>query len=368
MNGSNGKLDYHKRSLPKLSFGVELEFALATIPYRRTDPDPEDGRQVYGITQREDRALAKELPADRARRAQEHISNTLTEAGFSSMREPDSDGQPREQYLDRWIITQDSSIKGPSGELRYSFQPIEMQSPAYLMTEGSLKEVQRVCHLMTKTYRTYSGPTSSVHVHVGNKKQGFPLETLQNLMALLWTFEPQLETLHPEHRQKNGYCGSMRRSSQLMVRMKQSKIDLRGSLDEIYNTKSISELILLMGFGYGETGYKLGFNMSNLLESYVNDDGEHIHIKSPKKTIEFRHHEGTMDPVAIYHWTKVCVNFVEFAEEVWTSKLRVWLRCNIDRKVVDYPAVAVLCALKIPVQAMYYEKKLAERGDDPNRT
>jgi hypothetical protein len=70
MNGSNGKLDYHKRSLPKLSFGVELEFALATIPYRRTDPDPEDGRQVYGITQREDRALAKELPADRARRAQ----------------------------------------------------------------------------------------------------------------------------------------------------------------------------------------------------------------------------------------------------------------------------------------------------------
>lgn len=153
-----------------------------------------------------------------------------------------------------------------------------------------------------------------------------------------------------------------------MVEMKQSKIDLRGSLDEIYNTKSISELILLMGFGYGETGYKLGFNMSDLLESYVNDDGEHIHIESPKKTIEFKHHEGTMDPVAIYHWTKVCVNFVEFAEEVRTSKLRVWLRCNIDQKVADYPAVAVLCALKIPVQAMYYEKKPAERGDDSNRT
>jgi hypothetical protein len=133
-----------KDPLPKLSLGIELEFALATHTSGWPDPDP-DRRQVYWITQREDSAPGQGKAVDRARNAQDNISKTFTEASICALRESDVGDEPYEQYLDQWVVNQDSSVKGPSEDkFRYSFQPIEVQLPACLMTEGSLNEVQGV--------------------------------------------------------------------------------------------------------------------------------------------------------------------------------------------------------------------------------
>jgi hypothetical protein len=41
-----------------------------------------------------------------------------------------------------------------------------------------------------------------MHIHVGNSQKGFTFDTL-NLYALLWTFEPQIQEIHPLHRTEN---------------------------------------------------------------------------------------------------------------------------------------------------------------------
>lgn len=379
LDDENGKLDCKLGEFPKLSFGIELEFSLAALPFDVEDLEVPDGRKVYGIigedggpnqpTVQLTLALLLKKKGDRRNATQRHISNTLTKIGIRAIGEMDRVHEFADMPLDRWNVTEDTTIKHPPLEgfrTFYEFQEVEMQSPAYLMTEGSLRDVQRVCHLITRTYRTYNGQSTGLHVHVGNSTRGFTLETVQNVVAILFAFEPQLDTLHPEHRRKNGYCLPLRSSSRLALRMLEEKIDLRDILDEIYKT-SINQLIKLMSASDG-SGWKMGVNLENLLEPYVDERRSFHHPDDLKKTIEFRQHEGTLDPKAVYNWAKVCVNLVEFAQEVPTPKLQAWLRWNINQKVEEYPAVAVLYALKIPRCALYYEKILAERSNVPSES
>lgn len=74
-----------------------------------------------------------------------------------------------------------------------------------------------------------------VHVHVGNGLKGFTFEAVQNLLATKWTFEPQFETIHPQHRRENsGMCPSFRRNSELSRNYTlNGKLDVRGGLEEI---------------------------------------------------------------------------------------------------------------------------------------
>jgi hypothetical protein len=366
-DGEYDKPGSYRRTFPKLSFGVELEFSLATLSRDREDPEP-DGRQVHGIAE-----IKKPDPSspgrislfrriERANNTQRHLAKTLVGAGFRAIAEADTQQDAPDIPLDRWIVTQDPSIQQPPvrGNIgKYSFQKIEMQSPAYLMSEGSLREVQRVCHLLTRTYRTYTGESTGLHVHCGNSTRGLSLETVQNIMAIFFVFEPQFDLLHPEHRRNNRWCVPLRGSSRLALRMMENNIDLGNGTDEIYKTTSINQLIKLMG-AHDNSGHKMRVNIHNLLEPYVDGDGTlHQRHNEAKRTIEFRQHEGTLDAEAIYFWTKTCVNFVEFAQEVSTPKLRAWLRWTIDQKAEEYPAAAVLYAMKIPTCALYYERKLA---------
>lgn len=371
----------NQRDFPKLSFGVELEFSLAALPLTRKDHEPADGRQVFilddGNTDTElDQTHSKNSIAelrkahrrgkDRADSAKRHIVKTLTRAGFRAIADPDMKNEPEGMPLNRWIVTEDPTIEPPPqdfGMFKYTFVPVEVQSPPYLMSEGSLREVQRCCHLITQTYRTCSPESSGLHVHVGNRTQGFPLQTVQNLMAILFAFEPALEMLYPEHRRNNPWCLPLRRKSVLGQLIEHSKIELRDSIDVIYKTTSINQLIKLLGV-CDDSGWKMTINLQHLEESETDEDG-YVFVRKDevKRTIEFRQHEGTLDPEAVYHYVKACVNFVEFAQEVSTPKLREWLRRTIDMNVEEFPAVALLHAMKMPHSALYYERKIAERED-----
>jgi len=281
------------------------------------------------------------------------------------MAEKDIPLDPPNISYDRWNVTEDSTIRPPHAEgyeQQYAFQKIEVISPAFLATEGSLAQIREICLLLVRTYRTCGGPSTGLHIHVGNSTRGFDLETLQNVMAILWTFEPQLETLHPEHRRNNDYCLPLRRASGLALRMAAEKIPVRESLDIIYKTSSINELILLMAAADG-SGYKMCVNIHNLMEPYLDDASGLAYQRDDKvkKTIEFRGHEGTLDPAQVYWWAKVCLRVVEFAQECHSWKLRVWLSWHIHDKVEGFPAVAVLYALKVPLGAQYYEDQLNKR-------
>jgi hypothetical protein len=55
-----------------------------------------------------------------------------------------------------------------------------------------------------------------MHVHVGDHFNGFPLETIQKFMGILFTFEPQILEIHPMHGRINGYCPGLRNGTKLL--------------------------------------------------------------------------------------------------------------------------------------------------------
>ena len=170
-------------------------------------------------------------------------------------------------------------------------------------------------------------------------------------MAILFAFEPALDTLYPEHRRHDSWRLPLRRKSVLAQLIEHSKIELQDSIDVIYRTTSINQLIKLMG-ACDNSAWKMMVNLQHLKESETDEYGfVFVRKDEVKRTIEFRQHEGTLDSEAVYHYVKTCVNFDKFAQEVSTPKLREWLRRTIDTKVEDFPAVAVLHSMKIPHSA-----------------
>jgi hypothetical protein len=58
-----------------------------------------------------------------------------------------------------------------------------------------------------------------LQVHIGNAQKAFSVGQLKNLMSLIWTFEPTLNTLHPQHRIANQhFVPRLREKSRLAAR------------------------------------------------------------------------------------------------------------------------------------------------------
>jgi hypothetical protein len=152
-----------------LTFGVEFEFALASLPNDSTPlPQPDDAekiihftpteedweRNLWGRSKDEFRAEATRFAAKRT------IRNTIREAGF-----PVSDEKSSLDECDvsKWEIVEDSTICGPE-RTPYKWIEIEVRSPAFFFTRGSLKAVADVAILLNKTFGIHVNRTMGLHV------------------------------------------------------------------------------------------------------------------------------------------------------------------------------------------------------------
>lgn len=212
-DGRDGILDYELKPRPSLTFRAELEFALATIPPNFEDPHPDAGRQVYGVADDQD------LDSDRSEASpielglynynhyqsdsidrkyvQNHVAQTLSEQGLCAISTAVARFEGDGLSNNVWQVDRDLSIKYP--DLNYKFLPIEVISPAFYYSQEAINEITVACETLTGRYRIAAIESGSVHVHVGDGMYGFTVSHLRKLMALLWTFEPQLDTLHPPH-------------------------------------------------------------------------------------------------------------------------------------------------------------------------
>lgn len=77
--------------------------------------------------------------------------------------------------------------------------------------------MRKVCELLTSTYLTYDGETSSLHIHIRCSDAGFNYRFLRDFLWLLWAFEPQIDTRHPSHRRNTGCVNTMRDTSLLSL-------------------------------------------------------------------------------------------------------------------------------------------------------
>jgi hypothetical protein len=152
-----------------LTFGVEFELALAYLPNDSTPlPHPDDAKKIIHITPTEEdwnRNLwgsSRDDFSARATRfaAKRTIRDTIREAGF-----PVSDEKAPLDECDvsKWEVVEDGTIHGPE-RTPYEWIDIEVRSPAFFFTRGSLKAVADVAILLNKTFGIHVNRTMGLHV------------------------------------------------------------------------------------------------------------------------------------------------------------------------------------------------------------
>ncbi|KAG9233733.1 putative amidoligase, partial [Amylocarpus encephaloides] len=184
-----------------------------------------------------------------------------------------------------WTVKDDYSISTPYNR-DYVYIPVEITSPPFPFTQSSLNELRQVVSALTSTVRVFTNSTYGFHVHVGDGYDTFPFTTVQQLMAILWSFEPQIQSLHPWTRWNSTYCSSLRYPINTWT----------GATDR--GTNSVGDTYVSK---YLDPIYKL-----------VHLD----HLKgvfSRRNAYNFRQHEATLDVDCIINWVIVCVRLLETA-------------------------------------------------------
>lgn len=287
-----------------LTFGVEFEFALAIVADRsRPHPELEGETRVLRIEPiAEDIKFTNDCFTVTHITIQDHISRALTSAGY-----PCESSRKAKKGYGKWEVKQDGSIREPACEFNYTWFEVELVSPAMWFCEESIQAVMNVCQIVTSTYLVHVNETCGFHVHVGigNENLGkFKFSTLRNLYALLWAFEPQLDTLHPSHRQEGWFCQSLRRKTYKDKHGQMLK-PLEG-ISAFLKCKDVDELAEVIYITRSQA-----YNISNALDKFSSSD-----MRYSKDTIEFRQHEATLDGERVKAWIKTVVGIVNFARDI----------------------------------------------------
>ncbi|QSZ32417.1 hypothetical protein DSL72_001991 [Monilinia vaccinii-corymbosi] len=316
----------------EITFGLELEFSILSVPDQSLDPSPNDSRKSQGITRPEGypNVFLPYLPRpniiagwpeewdlqfDALKR---DIAERLTGNGYPSVADCDYDeasDDPSIKDLNRWVISMDTTVNyGPDPEIRnYYLWPVEIQSLALIYNEENKQ----------KANRNYSPP--SLH-----DQEGF--------------FETKLVSTH-------GYLADMSR----MIRDnfigddkgQLEEHDRNYAIDAIMSLKTVDEAVRML------SARKLDEHrrMNRLTYSICNleTDAENV-----KKTIEFRQHASTLDDEELYHWITVCRSLVHFASTVDDEVLIASCNEHINKTVDEFSIVEVLMAIRRPMQAYYY--------------
>jgi len=210
------------------------------------------------------------------------VSRAQLVAGLTAAGTPTIDAGYTHVGMPTWKIVTDASLSGERG-----FYPIELVSPSQPPLQGEEGFAQVTA---AGTYLLSIGAkvnrSCGLHVHVNATTM--PVDTMQRLATIYAHSESMLDQLMPLSRRGNNntYCRSIANASR----------------EDIARASSASAIAaVLMGqqssYGYGASRYgKLNFMAWNR-----------------HRTVEFRHHSGTVDPHKILFWVKMCLRLVHFA-------------------------------------------------------
>jgi hypothetical protein len=120
---------------PRLTFGVEIEFLLATAKEVRLepewddsdqktyepDPNPKDSRSIYNLNLAPGKDLAENV--------RHHIAATMGNAGIITEVGKGMDFKWSPTDKSAWVVTTDQTLK--ASDEKYDYYHIEIQSPPY---------------------------------------------------------------------------------------------------------------------------------------------------------------------------------------------------------------------------------------------
>ncbi|KFY31232.1 hypothetical protein V493_01287 [Pseudogymnoascus sp. VKM F-4281 (FW-2241)] len=321
---------------------TELEFAVATTHVNNNDPHPGHPGRIY-FAQKKNR-----LAPDSEQRARVHeaIYVALRAAGLPLGLVPDFDYKT-------WFVTDDLTIYPPHRDAPcnnpiYRWHSAEVISPALYFFPEALTQIRVACATISTQFRVVATRTTGLHVHVGDGANGFSPRTLRNLIALLWGFEPQLQTLHSPHRRTETWCMPLRVDT--MYAWRNPKWSIGSLLEDLFSSKFETVKALVRGFDVCG-GDRCAVEFSNLDDPMV----------AVKQTIEFRAHPGTLDGDEVVMWVKTAVGLVEWARNADLSQLKS-LMAYADAGNDEFGVTSLLEMLGLPEQAEFYKQKLHSLG------
>lgn len=206
-----------------------------------------------------------------------------------------------------WRIHEDCSLS--CGHLGSA----EVVSPVLRGAEG-LRQVRKVCNALQKFGATVN-KSCGLHVHVG--AEGLSFSQISNIYFRYAQHETTIDRfVSPERRlNKNRYSRSIRNSAD------KGQI-VRHLRDCIANTRQERDLqtfrTLLLAVDKAST-FQQAFNSlpdkskENFLSSRSRNDRcykVNLEALDHHGTIEFRHHQGSIDPTVVSNWIRFIVNFV----------------------------------------------------------
>ncbi|QSZ31073.1 hypothetical protein DSL72_000634 [Monilinia vaccinii-corymbosi] len=299
----------------ELTFGIELEYILSTVAPGRPNPHPADPREVNGEILWE----IDPINYDILEKLREVGVPATVVSGDYKCKVPVLD----EDRLTTWLLKSDSSVGVTEADLkadRYVEYGLEISSPPYHYNQASREVIETVVRTLRKNYLVRVNATTGFHVHVGNGFSGIESEPLRNLMAIAWTYERQIHSIFSEERMSSKWCRSFDTSKLCKHYPGLTRLEL---LNRILSFSSVNEIVWHFHSHLWSID-RLVFNIENLSTPY----------HSEKRTIEFRHHPGTLDLEAILHWLHVCVKLVEKAYRIKDNdELFARLRADADKPI-----------------------------------
>ncbi|KAI0817089.1 putative amidoligase enzyme-domain-containing protein [Xylaria sp. FL0064] len=180
------------------TFGVEIEFMIATLPEDAVDPIDPTGLALV---------LRTPIKKDNDRYYGEYTIAKVREAlrecfGPGPKIDPDN---IRDTFLD-WQVDPDPSISETVPSLPYTFVGVEVSSPVQYATPEAFDVINRAISTITSKFRCIVDVSCGLHVHVGLGEERLSLEQIRRIASLSYAVEPLLFTLHDPVRRVNNYC------------------------------------------------------------------------------------------------------------------------------------------------------------------
>ena len=271
-----------------LTFGIEIECVVVFDPAKYEPGVPVCEGVLWDPERSKDLSHQDKLQII----CRNHIAELFKQKGFATYDLTSTTGGDNE----KWTVASDASVAVKDGLRDDGFMEcdVEIRSPALRFCQRALHRVQRVVRLLTTEFDVFVNESCGFHVHVGNRKSGFPLQTLKNLCMLTAVFEYQLNSLHPPDRIGNPYA-------KLPSAVFQG-LNPWDSVALIQSCKTTTDLVLLYAKSERYPDKCFAYNFLPLIEGF-------------HKTIEFRQHKGTLDWVEMINWVQVAGGMVDAVHE-----------------------------------------------------
>ncbi|MCJ1335312.1 hypothetical protein MMC09_000580 [Bachmanniomyces sp. S44760] len=278
--------------LVRLTFGVEIEFAVRFTT--------EVGKRLY--KQHPD-ALSPGTAVYK------YIASQLRNAGIPAVDRWEKQRVGGMLSYDRWYVDYDSTIDvsaedyGEPKDFDGEYRGIELQSRILPATREGFDEVRRVMHVLRDLEDNKGllhfrvNDSTGLHVHVGNRSEGFTVSTMKKFANFMLGFEHIITSVHNDSRLMNKSCRNP--SEGHIMESMPSTWQRIAMVEDIGDDLRVDgpNFVRLMNESDGKPD---AYNFTRLLST------------GPMKTIEFRQHAGVLDAEAMVAWAEFATGAVEF--------------------------------------------------------